>query len=86
VLLFLSAGDLGYTAAAVLSEEQLPQYGRSFRQLQVEVTPETASRLHIKIKPKGVTRWEVPEYIVQRYVALAGESAFLLPFLLGGGV
>lgn len=63
---FSRAGSLAYTAQAVLSEEQLPEYGRSFRQLEVEVTPETASRLHIKIKPKGVTRWEVPEYIVTR--------------------
>lgn len=65
-LLLLTAGGLGYTAAAVLAEEQLPEYGRSFRQLQVEVTPETASRLHIKVKPKGAPRYEVPEFIVQR--------------------
>lgn len=62
----LFPGTLGYTAQAVLAEEQLPQYGRSFRQLLVEVTPETASRLHIKVSPKGVKRWEVPEFIVQR--------------------
>jgi hypothetical protein len=60
------AGNLGYTATAVLHEEQLPDLGRSFRQLTAEVTPETANRLHIKVKPKSVSRWEVPEYIVQR--------------------
>lgn len=60
------SGTLGYTAQAVLAEEQLPQYGRSFRQLLVDVTPETATRLHIKVSPKGATRWEVPEFIVQR--------------------
>lgn len=62
----MTAGSLAYTAQAVLAEEQLPELGRSFRQLNVEVTPETPSRLHIKIKPKGVARWEVPEYIVAR--------------------
>lgn len=62
----LLVGDLGYTASAVLAEEQLPEYGRSFRQLTVEVTPETASRLHIKIRPRTGTRFEVPEFIVQR--------------------
>ena len=61
-----SPGTLGYTAQAVLAEEQLPQYGRSFRRLLVEVTPETSTRLHIKISPKGEQRWEVPEYIVKR--------------------
>jgi hypothetical protein len=50
-----------------LSNEQVLQYGSSFNELDVEITPETASRLHVKIKPAGHQRWEVPESIVPRY-------------------
>lgn len=49
-----------------LNSEVLAQYGASFQDLSVEVTPETASRLHVKISPPGQQRWEVPESIVQR--------------------
>jgi alpha-glucosidase len=44
----------------------LPEYGASFDRLTVEATPETATRLHIKVYPTDVKRWEVPESLVPR--------------------
>jgi alpha-glucosidase len=49
-----------------LDDEQLPEYGPSFKKLDVEVTPETVERLHVKILPSGIKRWEVPDSIVPR--------------------
>jgi hypothetical protein len=49
-----------------LSKEALPEYGASFDRLTVEATPETPSRLHIKVYPTEGKRWEVPESIVPR--------------------
>jgi hypothetical protein len=33
---------------------------------QVDVQHETASRLHVKISPAGMKRWEVPEWLLPR--------------------
>jgi hypothetical protein len=49
-----------------LDDEQLPEYGPSFKKLDVEVTPETVERLHVKILPSNDARWEVPESIIPR--------------------
>lgn len=49
-----------------LKDDKLSQYGASFDDLTIEVTPETESRLHVKVKPAGEQRWEVPESIVPR--------------------
>jgi len=49
-----------------LSNDLMQQYGPSYQQLDVEVTPETSSRLHVKIRPSGRPRWEVPDSIVPR--------------------
>lgn len=49
-----------------LTDDKLSQYGASFNDLTIEVTPETESRLHVKVKPTGQQRWEVPESIVPR--------------------
>jgi hypothetical protein len=57
---------LSYTAQLELTSEGVPQYGPSFKQLTYQVTPETPSRLRIKVSPTGVKRWEVPASIVQR--------------------
>jgi hypothetical protein len=51
-----------------LDDEQLPEYGPSFKKLDVEVTPETVERLHVKIRPSDTQRWEVPESIIPRWV------------------
>jgi hypothetical protein len=51
-----------------LKDEVLPEYGPSFKDLDIAVTPETVSRLHVKINPSGVQRWEVPDSIVTRCV------------------
>jgi hypothetical protein len=57
-----------------LDDEQLPEYGPSFKKLDVEVTPETVERLHVKILPSGIKRWEVPDSIVPRLVAVHGQQ------------
>lgn len=49
-----------------LDDEQLPEYGASFKKLDVEVTPETIERLHVKIRPSDQPRYEVPESIIPR--------------------
>ncbi|KAF6253912.1 glycosyl hydrolases family 31-domain-containing protein [Scenedesmus sp. NREL 46B-D3] len=49
-----------------LSKDLLPEYGASFDRLAVEATPETPTRLHIKVYPTEGKRWEVPESIVPR--------------------
>jgi hypothetical protein len=49
-----------------LSAETLPQYGRSFGNVTVDIEPETESRLHVKIRPAGKKRWEVPESLLPR--------------------
>jgi hypothetical protein len=49
-----------------LSAETMPQYGRSFGNLTVDIVPETESRLHVKIRPAGKKRWEVPESLLPR--------------------
>jgi hypothetical protein len=49
-----------------LSKDALPEYGASFERLTVEATPETPTRLHVKIYPTDSKRWEVPESIVPR--------------------
>lgn len=61
-----AAGGLAYTTQVSLSSDALQEYGSSFRQLSVEVTPETAHRLRVRIQPVGQQRWEVPESIVPR--------------------
>jgi hypothetical protein len=55
--------------------EHLPEYGDSFKQLTVQVIPETPSRLHVKISPAGQQRWEVPERVVPRFVLLSAFSS-----------
>jgi hypothetical protein len=60
------ADGLAYSAQLELSQDTLHQYGPSFKQLTVQVTPETPSRLRVKVSPTGVQRWEVPQSIVQR--------------------
>lgn len=67
VLWFLcdSAG-LGRAVKLQLTSEQQQQYGPSFEELTADITPETASRLHVKIQPTGQARWEVPNSIVPR--------------------
>eukprot|EP00775_Hariotina_reticulata_P010096 gene10096-10252_t len=55
-----------------LSKEHALEYGSSLGELDVEITPETASRLHVKIKPAGQNRWEVPGSIVPRPDAQKG--------------
>jgi alpha-glucosidase len=49
-----------------LSKDGVPEYGPSFNRLTVEATPETPTRLHIKVYPTDGKRWEVPESIVPR--------------------
>lgn len=49
-----------------LTDDKLTQYGAGFNDLSVEVTPESETRLHVKIQPTGQKRWEVPESIVPR--------------------
>lgn len=58
----------GFVVHMHLEDELLPEYGPSFKALDVEVTPETIERLHVKIKPSGVARWEVPESVISRWV------------------
>lgn len=59
-------GGLKSTVQLSLGSELLQQYGKSFRDLSVEVIPETASRLRVKVSPTGTPRWEVPQSIVPR--------------------
>jgi N-terminal barrel of NtMGAM and CtMGAM, maltase-glucoamylase len=74
------AGAQAYVAAvAATGRDPVPQYGQSFEQLDVTVTPETASRLRVKVAPTGVPRWEVPEMIVARFVAAAVALPPVLP-------
>jgi hypothetical protein len=49
-----------------LSSDQLSQYGSSFGNLTIDVVPETESRLHVKIRPAGRKRWEVPQNLLPR--------------------
>jgi hypothetical protein len=64
---FLLAQDgLACSAQLDLQKDVLHQYGPSFKQLTLQVTPETPSRLHVKVSPTGMKRWEVPASIVQR--------------------
>jgi hypothetical protein len=65
-LLAGTASSLARTTQLNLVNEQLQRYGQSFEQLTVQVTPETASRLHVKVSPTGQQRWEVSESIVPR--------------------
>lgn len=69
-----NAGGLAQTAQISLDNEFEAGYGPSFRQLSVDITPETASRLHVKIKPVGQQRWEVPETMVPRYARFASPE------------
>jgi hypothetical protein len=64
------SGSLKQITELNLANEQLSQYGPSFTGLSVEVTPETTSRLHVKIQPSSAKRWEVPDNIVPRFVHL----------------
>ncbi|KAF8062771.1 Alpha-glucosidase [Scenedesmus sp. PABB004] len=66
------AAALGAVSQLRLATEQLPAYGPSFKDLTVEVTPESAARLHVKIAPTGQRRWEVPESIIKRPGVQAG--------------
>jgi hypothetical protein len=63
-----------------LDDEQLPEYGPSFKKLDVEVTPETVERLHVKILPSNDARWEVPESIIPRCGALTAVASVLTSF------
>jgi hypothetical protein len=67
----------GFVVHVVLEDEQLPEYGPSFKELDVAVTPESHSRLHVKISPSGVKRWEVPESVIKRWVWLVAWSEAL---------
>ncbi|KAF6262828.1 glycosyl hydrolases family 31-domain-containing protein [Scenedesmus sp. NREL 46B-D3] len=75
-----SAGGLAYTTQVSLSSDALQEYGSSFRQLSVEVTPETAHRLRVRIQPVGQQRWEVPESIVPRPGPQPGLSSSQLTY------
>ncbi|KAF8062770.1 Alpha-glucosidase [Scenedesmus sp. PABB004] len=66
------ASALGAASQLRLATEQLPAYGPSFKDLTVEVMPESAARLHVKIAPTGQRRWEVPESIIKRPGVQAG--------------
>uniref|UniRef100_A0A383WFG9 Maltase n=1 Tax=Tetradesmus obliquus TaxID=3088 RepID=A0A383WFG9_TETOB len=62
-----SSSPSGATVSRLrLSKNVLPEYGASFERLTVEATPETPTRLHIKVFPTDSKRWEVPESIVPR--------------------
>lgn len=63
---FFAVGGLAHAAQVSLENELLSEYGASFEQLSVDVKPETASRLHIKVYPTREERWEVPEAMVPR--------------------
>lgn len=65
-----AAGPLQSEIDLTLVTEHLPEYGDSFKQLTVQVTPETPNRLHVKIAPAGEQRWEVPETVVPRYFSI----------------
>lgn len=70
-----------------LDDEQLPEFGASFKKLDVEVTPETVERLHIKIKPTDEARWEVPESVIPRCGVLVQTDAELrLCVVVGCGI
>lgn len=64
------AGGGGKSVAKLaLVQEALPKFGPSFKELLVEATPETASRLHVKIRPAaGKPRYEVPTALLPRWV------------------
>jgi hypothetical protein len=68
--LLLAGLPLQTEADLTLVTEHLPEYGDSFKQLSVSITPETPYRLHVKIAPLGVARWEVPETVVARCVCV----------------
>jgi hypothetical protein len=65
---YCSTGPLQSEIDLALVNEHLPEYGDSFKQLTVQVMPETPTRLHVKISPAGQQRWEVPEKVVPRCV------------------
>ncbi|WIA20582.1 hypothetical protein OEZ85_004970 [Tetradesmus obliquus] len=75
-----TASSLARTTQLSLVNEQLQQYGQSFEQLTVQVTPETASRLHVKVAPTGQQLWEVPESIVPRPGSEPGLSSSSLQY------
>ncbi|WIA40775.1 hypothetical protein OEZ86_004455 [Tetradesmus obliquus] len=74
------AGGLAYTTQVSLSSDALQEYGPSFQQLSVQVTPETAQRLHVRVAPVGQQRWEVPESLVPRPGAEASLSSEQLSY------
>ncbi|KAF8062769.1 alpha-glucosidase [Scenedesmus sp. PABB004] len=82
-----AADAAGARVATVrVASDPVPEYGTPFEELRVEVTPETATRLHVKVQPNdGSTRWEVPEFIVQRPGAQAGLSAKALTYDVSTG-
>ncbi|WIA23387.1 hypothetical protein OEZ85_000147 [Tetradesmus obliquus] len=54
-----------------LAGDKLTHYGASFSNLTVDIVPETEARLHVKIRPSGKKRWEVPDSLVPRPGAVA---------------
>jgi hypothetical protein len=65
-----------------LSSDKLSQYGASFANLTVDIMTETEARLHVKIRPTGKKRWEVPESLVPRWVYQHIRLLLLLLLLL----
>eukprot|EP00877_Chromochloris_zofingiensis_P000332 jgi/Chrzof1/1029/Cz01g37200.t1 len=49
-----------------LLKQILPALGQDFSKLTVAVEYQTPQRLHVKITPVGVQRWEVPENLIPR--------------------
>lgn len=44
-----------------LTRDELPEYGPSLRELQLDVWEETPHRLRVKVLDPLARRWEVPE-------------------------
>jgi hypothetical protein len=70
------AGGLGSITRLSLRQDQQLRYGPSFKELHMELQPQTPQRLYVQIKPEGQDRWRVPDSIVSRCVA---ESSPCLP-------
>eukprot|EP00877_Chromochloris_zofingiensis_P000355 jgi/Chrzof1/1031/Cz01g37220.t1 len=62
----ISTAGPNTTLQLQLLKQILPELGRDFTDLTVAVEYQSPQRLHVKITPVGVQRWEVPENLIPR--------------------
>lgn len=61
----LVADDYGYKGDLYLNSPS-EAFGPDYEHLSFELTQETNNRVHLKISPKQINRWEVPNDVIKR--------------------